>query len=127
MPVITFRILADNDQRTKIVEDFTAMMNALEGALEATLRVNAPVVPDTELVTTWIELFGDESGESMDAQGAVLSVEVSRYDLGTISGLTMNFAELLTTREKEPDEPLLRHVKDDLGTPRVPWHVEVRP
>ncbi|HIW95537.1 MAG TPA: hypothetical protein H9867_03500 [Candidatus Corynebacterium gallistercoris] len=124
MPVIIFRILAEPSQREQIVEDFTAMMNALDGALDASLSVDAPVVPDPELVTTWVELFGEETEE---AEGAVLAVDVARYDLGSISGLTMNFAELLTTREKDPAEPLLRQVKDDQGTPRVPWHVEVRP
>ena len=39
----------------------------------------------------------------------------------------MQFAHLLTVIEDEPAEPLLREVKDDPGSPRVPWHLEVAP
>lgn len=124
MPVISFRILATAAQREEIVDDFRGMLDALDGALDAEFEVHTGLVADPELVTTWVELFGE--GEE-EPEGAQLVVQVRQYSLGSISSLTMNFAELLTTREKPPAEPLLRQVQDDAGTPRVPWHVEVRP
>ncbi|RIX35320.1 hypothetical protein D3M95_05525 [Corynebacterium falsenii] len=125
MPRIVFRVLATQRQLEEIEQDFRSMMSALEGALDADLSVSAHRTPDPELVATWVEIFGEESAEA--GEGAELTVTVRRYDIGSISSLAMNFAELLTVREKEPAEPVLRQVKDDQGTPRVPWHVEVRP
>lgn len=127
---MTFRILATAAQRSEIERDMREMMAALEGALDAELSVRSGLVPDPELLTTWVELFGevDSADAAEDApEGAELVVEVRRYDIGSVSGLTMNFAELLTVREKESAEPLVRQIRDDAGTPRVPWHVEVRP
>ncbi|KAB3520769.1 hypothetical protein GC425_05840 [Corynebacterium sp. zg254] len=137
MPTINFRTLATAEEHNAIEQDFRSMIAALEGALDADFTVTTGLAPDPELVATWVELHGgsesddlsDLSEDDPDAQptGGELTVTVRDYTMGSISGLTMNFAELLTTREKDPAEPLLRQVKDDAGTPRVPWHVEVRP
>lgn len=124
MPTIHFRILATDEQTAAIEQDFRALMNALGDDLTAELSIAGGQTPDPELITTWVEVFGDDDAP---ATGTTIDVAVAEYRIGSISGLTMHFAELLTTREKEPAEPLLRQVRDDAGTPRVPWHVEVRP
>lgn len=124
MPKIRFRILSSAEQREDIVDDFRRMIAALSDSLDADLEIHPGLVADPELMTTWIELFGESAEEP---EGAEVDVTVRNYALGSISSLTMSFAELLTTREKEPAEPLMRQVKDDSGTPRVPWHVEVQP
>lgn len=129
MPSINFRLLAKPSQLGFIEEDFRNLISAMGEDLDADLSVSKGLVPDPELVTTWVEQFGEEDNpDSEDAPvGAEFSVDVRRYEMGSISGLTMYFAELLTVREKDPAEPLLRQVKDDLGAPRVPWHVQVQP
>lgn len=129
MPNINFRLLAKPSQLGFIEEDFRNLIAAMGDQLDAELEVKTGLVPDPELVTTWVEQYGeDQDADSEDApEGAELSVKVKRYDMGSVSGLTMYFAELLTVREKDPAEPLLRQIKDDLGAPRVPWHVQVQP
>ncbi|MGJ4050583.1 hypothetical protein ACN4DP_05720 [Corynebacterium macclintockiae] len=127
MPKITFRLLANQEQLATIEQDFRSMIAALGEGFEGTLNCQSGLPADPELVTTWVELFGESPDEGSDpATGAELTVDVARYDIGSISGLAMHFAELLTIREKEPAEPILRQVRDDAGRPRVPWHVEVR-
>lgn len=125
MPTIEFRIMSPADQREAIVQDFHALINATEGAVEAEVSVSVGVSDqpvDSQLAQMWEEDFGG------DAEPATIRVLVSRNDLGSLSHLTMHFAELLTVREeKPPAEPLLRQIQDDAGHPRVPWHVDVRP
>lgn len=126
MPKIIFRLLANQEQLAAIEQDFRSMISALGAAFEGTLNCQSGLPADPELVTTWVELFGESPDEGTDpATGAELTVDVARYDIGSVSGLAMHFAELLTTREKEPAEPILRQVHDDPGSPRVPWHVTV--
>lgn len=126
MPKIAFRLLANQEQLAAIEQDFRSMISALGEAFEGTLNLQSGQAEDPELVTTWVELFGESPDEGNDpATGAELTVDVVRYDIGSVSGLAMHFAELLTVREKEPAEPILRQVQDDPGTPRVPWHVTV--
>ncbi|WP_408925913.1 hypothetical protein ACKFRT_04535 [Corynebacterium sp. YSMAA1_1_F7] len=126
MPKIIFRLLANQEQLAAIEQDFRSMISALGAAFEGTLNLQSGLPADPELVTTWVELFGASPDEGSDpAVGAELTVDVARYDMGSVSGLAMHFAELLTTREKEPAEPILRQVHDDPGSPRVPWHVTV--
>ena len=129
MPTIDFRIMSPAEQREAILQDFHALVNATEGAVLAEVFVadvashsdtlSNPI--DRELARMWDEDFGGP------AELATIRVAVKRNDLGSLSHLTMHFAELLTVRdEKPPAEPLLRQVQDDAGCPRVPWHVEVR-
>lgn len=129
MPSITFRILAKPSQLEFIEDDFRNLVAALGDDLDADLDVTTGLVPDPELVTTWVEQFGEESDPDSDdtPEGTEIKVDVRHYGMGSISGLTMHFAELLTVREKDPKEPLLRQVQDDPGSPRVPWHVQVQP
>ncbi|WP_392452695.1 hypothetical protein [Corynebacterium dentalis] len=129
MPSITFRILAKPSQLEFIEDDFRNLVAALGDDLDADLDVTTGLVPDPELVTTWVEQFGEESDPDGDdaPEGTEIKVDVRHYGMGSISGLTMHFAELLTVREKDPKEPLLRQVQDDPGSPRVPWHVQVQP
>ncbi|WP_288801886.1 hypothetical protein [uncultured Corynebacterium sp.] len=129
MPSITFRILAKPSQLEFIEDDFRNLVAALGDDLDADLDVTPGLVPDPELVTTWVEQFGEESDPDSDdaPEGTEIKVDVRHYGMGSISGLTMHFAELLTVREKDPKEPLLRQVQDDPGSPRVPWHVQVQP
>lgn len=76
----------------------------------------------------WDEDFGDSADPNTPAELATIRAKVTHNALGSLSHLTMHFAELLTIRdEKPPAEPLLRQVQDDAGRPRVPWHVDVRP
>lgn len=126
--MINFRILATAAQRAEIERDFRSMIQALDGALEADFELIPGTRIDPELAKVWADLFDEQPAtEGEDApEGAELRVSVRSYTLGSISSLTMNFGELLTTREKPPAEPLLRQVQDDPGTPRVPWFVEVR-
>jgi hypothetical protein len=51
---------------------------------------------------------------------------VTRHD-GSISALTARLSDVLVTRDKQPAEQLFQQVLDDPGTPRVPWHVDIRP
>ncbi|MBC2680856.1 hypothetical protein GSS87_00205 [Corynebacterium sp. 4HC-13] len=133
MPTINFRLLATPSQLGFIEEDFRNLIAAMGDQLDAELQLTTGLVPDPELVTTWVEQYGEDIGSDADSaqedspEGAEIKVTVQRYDMGSLSGLTMYFAELLTVREKDPAEPLLRQVKDDLGAPRVPWHVQVQP
>ena len=128
MPTISYRILATVAQREEILRDFKNMFDALDDALDADFDVITGLVADPELEATWIEIFGESTdADEAKPEGAELKVKVREYRIGSISGLAMNFGELLTTRDKEPAEPLMRQVLDDPGTPRVPWHVEVRP
>lgn len=130
MPSINFRLLAKNSQLQFIEEDFRNLFDALGDAVDADINVTSGLVPDPELVTIWVEQFGEaeDGADPEDApEGVEISIDVRRYDMGSISGLTMHCAELLTVREKDPAEPLLRMVKDDPGAPRVPWHVQVQP
>ena len=132
MPTIDFRIVSSADERESIVQDFHALINATEGAVEAEVfAVDVATLSSTEsgdqsvdsqLAQMWEGDFGG------DAEFATIRVAIRRNDLGSLSHLTMHFAELLTVREeKPPAEPLLRQVQDDAGRPRVPWHVDVRP
>lgn len=129
MPTIDFRIMSPAEQREAILQDFHALVNATEGAVLAEVlaadvashsdTLSSPI--DRELARMWDDDFGGA------AELATIRVAVKRNDLGSLSHLTMHFAELLTVRdEKPPAEPLLRQVQDDAGRPRVPWHVEVR-
>lgn len=129
MPRITFRVLARPSQLRVIEEDFRSLISAMGDDLDADLDVIAGQVPDPELVTTWVEEYGEDNDPDSDdaPEGAELVVNVREYRMGSISGLTMYFAELLTIREKDPKEPLQRQIKDDVGAPRVPWHVQVQP
>ncbi|QNH95908.1 hypothetical protein [Corynebacterium anserum] len=133
MPTINFRLLATPSQLGFIEEDFRNLIAAMGDQLDAELQLTTGLVPDPELVTTWVEQYGEDIGSDADSaqedspEGAEIKVTVQRYDMGSLSGLTMYFAKLLTVREKDPAEPLLRQVKDDLGAPRVPWHVQVQP
>ena len=123
-------------------QDFRSMISALGEAFEGTLNLQSGQAADPELVTTWVELFGESPDEGndpatidpteawarakdIDANGGLMLGGRVRYDIGSVSGLAMHFAELLTVREKEPAEPILRQVQDDPGAPRVPWHVTV--
>lgn len=134
MPTIDFRIMSSAEQREAIVQDFHALVNATEGAVIAEIAavdiapppISNPV--DAELTRMWDEDFGDSAGPSTPAELATIRVNVTHNALGSLSHVTMHFAELLTIRdEKPPAEPLLRQVQDDAGRPRVPWHVNVRP
>ena len=126
-----FLLLAKPSQMEFIEEDFRGLIAALGDDLDADLQVQTGLTPDPELVTTWVEEYGEEDPEEEDKEdapeGVELKIDVRHYGMGSISGLTMHFAELLTIREKDPAEPLLRQVKDDSGAPRVPWHVQVQP
>ncbi|RAV33546.1 hypothetical protein [Corynebacterium heidelbergense] len=126
MPKIVFRVLASAEQLEEISEDFRRLFAAMGEAVDATFTQRTNLTPDPQLLATWVEVFGTTPAEA-HAEGAELVVEVRRYDIGSISGLCMHLAELLTTRDKPPAEPLLRQVADDSGRPRVPWHVEVSP
>ncbi len=132
MPKIVFRILSTPDQLREIDRDFHGMIHALDGAVDATVSVVAVngdravgggSAVDEELRQVWEDRFGELEG----THPSEIRVDVRRYDLGSISGLTMHFAELLTERDEQPAEPILRQVADDAGRPRVPWHVEVQP
>jgi hypothetical protein len=57
---------------------------------------------------------------------AAVVIDVKEHS-GSISGLSMKLAEILTEREKQPAEQLYQEILDDPGKPRVPWHVDVRP
>ncbi|MDK6302726.1 hypothetical protein QP140_09050 [Corynebacterium sp. UMB9976] len=113
-------------QRDEIEQDFRTLIDSFGPRLDAELAVKTGLTPDPELETTWVELFG-ETSEDDPTSGTTLDVAVANYEGGSISGLAMQFAHLLTVIEDEPAEPLLREVKDDPGTPRVPWHLEVAP
>ena len=126
MPTITFRILSTAEQLQEVKQDFQALIAALDNALDADFELSTDLVPDPELEATWVELFGETDPDD-PTTGSELKITVRRYDLGSISGLTMHFAELLIVRDEPPAEPLLREVQDDPGTPRVPWHVSVNP
>ncbi|MDK8791278.1 MULTISPECIES: hypothetical protein [Corynebacterium] len=126
MPKISFRILSTAAQRDEIEQDFRTLIDSFGPRLDAELAVKTGLTPDPELETTWVELFG-ETSEDDPTSGTTLDVAVANYEGGSISGLAMQFAHLLTVIEDEPAEPLLREVKDDPGTPRVPWHLEVAP
>ncbi|HEY4598940.1 hypothetical protein [Corynebacterium sp.] len=126
MPKISFRILSTAAQRDEIEQDFRTLIDSFGPRLDAELAVKTGLTPDPELETTWVELFG-ETSEDDPTSGTTLDVAVANYEGGSISGLAMQFAHLLTAIEDEPAEPLLREVKDDPGTPRVPWHLEVSP
>ncbi|WP_426721768.1 hypothetical protein [Corynebacterium auriscanis] len=124
MPTIVFRILSPADERKAIVQDFNSLVNATEGALGAEVTVTSGSY-DPELARIWSEDFSDDSAQ---AEPATIRVVVTHNELGSLSHVTMLFAQLLTTYdEKPPAEPLLRQVQDDAGRPRVPWHVEVQP
>lgn len=134
MPTIDFRIISSAEQRETIVQDFHALVNATEGAVIAEIAV-VDITPsptsnpiDAELARMWDEDFGDSADPNTPAELATIRAKVTHNALGSLSHLTMHFAELLTIRdEKPPAEPLLRQVQDDAGRPRVPWHVDVRP
>lgn len=126
MPTISFRILSTDSQRDEIERDFNNLITTLGDKLDAELTVKRNLTADPELETTWVELFG-ETDDTDPTSGTELDVVVASYSGGSISGLAMQFAHILTRIEDEPAEPLLREVKDDPGTPRVPWHLEVRP
>ncbi|AEI09203.1 hypothetical protein CRES_0847 [Corynebacterium resistens DSM 45100] len=134
MPTIDFRIISSAEQRETIAQDFHALVNATEGAVIAEIAV-VDITPsptsnpiDAELARMWDEDFGASADPNTPAEFATIRVKVTHNALGSLSHLTMHFAELLTIRdEKPPAEPLLRQVQDDAGRPRVPWHVDVRP
>lgn len=125
MPTISFRILSDEEELAAIEKDFRMFLASLDGAIDATFSVTSGLPADANLVDTWEDLRGDAPGDTEEVRQ--LEVAVQRYELGSISSLAMNLAEILTEREESPSEPLLRQVKDDPGVPRVPWFVEVRP
>ena len=114
MPKIVFRVLASAEQLEEITEDFRRLFAAMGEAVDATFTQRATLPPDPQLLATWVEVFGTTPAEA-HAEGAELVVEVRRYDMGSISGLCMHLAELLTTRDKTPAEPLLRQVADVAG------------
>lgn len=126
MPTINFRILSTPEQLAEVEQDFRSLLGGFGDALDADLNIVTDQVPDPELETTWVEVFGESDSDNPPV-GSTLTVSVRRFDRGSISGLTIHLAQALTIIEDEPAEPLLREVKDDVGTPRVPWHVEVTP
>ncbi|AGP30637.1 hypothetical protein [Corynebacterium terpenotabidum] len=125
MPQIVFSILATPAQRTEIAGEFRQVLAANAGALTADLEVRTDVSADPSLEGVWKEYgFVDLTADAPEP--AALVITVTDYD-GSISGLSMRLSELLTEREKQPAEALFQQILDDPGTPRVPWHVDVRP
>ncbi len=125
MPQIVFSILATTEQRDEIVQDFQDVLAANSDVLTATLDVDTGIPDDPSLRGVWQDHgFADAAEEEPDTTALV--IDVQQYD-GSISGLSMRLSEVLTEREKQPTEQLFQQIKDDAGSPRVPWHVGVRP
>lgn len=125
MPQIVFSILATPDQRAEISRDFRDLLRANDGVLTADLDVRTDVAADPSLEGVWKDYgFVDLTDDAPEP--AALVIDVRKYS-GSISGLSMRLAEVLTEREKPPAEALFQQILDDPGTPRVPWHVDVRP
>lgn len=125
MPQIVFSILATPEQRSEISDDFRQLLAANTDVLTADLDVRTDVTKDPGLEGVWKDYgFVDLTQETPEPAALVIDVKEHK---GSISGLSMRMAELLTEREEQPSEALYQEILDDPGKPRVPWHVDVRP
>lgn len=125
MPQIVFSILATPAQRSEITEDFRQVLAANTDTLTADLEVRTDVSADPSLEGVWRDYgFVDLTDQAPEPAALVIDV---REHKGSISGLSMRLSEVLTEREQQPAELLFQEILDDPGTPRVPWHVDVRP
>ncbi|WP_420100053.1 hypothetical protein [Corynebacterium sp.] len=128
MPQIVFKILSTPDQRDSIVADVRHLLDLNSEVLTADLEVATGTPVDGSLEEVWRDYgFADAVAGTGDApEPATLTVDVTRYD-GSISALTARMSDVLVTRDKQPAEQLFQQVLDDPGSPRVPWHVDIRP
>lgn len=128
MPQIVFKILSTADQRESIVDDVRHLLDLNAEVLTADLDVSTGTAADSSLEEVWRDYgFADDAENSGQApEPATITVDVTRHD-GSISALTARLSDVLVTRDKQPAEQLFQQVLDDPGTPRVPWHVDIRP
>ncbi|MGO1948553.1 MAG: hypothetical protein ACTH1D_02910 [Mycobacteriaceae bacterium] len=125
MPQIVFSILATAQQRSLIVDDFRRVLDANTDILTAELQVNTDTTADPSLEGVWKDYgFVDLTDDAPEPASIVIDV---LEHTGSVSGLSMRLSEVLTEREEQPAEALYQQILDDPGTPRVPWHVDVRP
>jgi hypothetical protein len=125
MPQIVFRILATPEQRAGIVSDFDRALAVNPDLLTADLSVTTDIADDPDLEGVWRD-YGFVDMIHGTPEPAAIVIDVKEHS-GSISGLSMKLAEILTEREKQPAEQLYQEILDDPGKPRVPWHVDVRP
>ena len=128
MPQIVFKILSTADQRDSIVDDVRHLLDLNAEVLTADLDVATGTAVDSSLEEVWRDYGFAEDAENSGhtPEPATITVDVTRYD-GSISALTARISDVLVTRDKQPAEQLFQQVLDDPGTPRVPWHVDIRP
>ena len=128
MPQIVFKILSTADQRDSIVDDVRHLLDLNAEVLTADLEVSTGTAADSSLEEVWRDYgFADDAENTgRTPEPATITVEVTRHD-GSISALTARLSDVLVTRDKQPAEQLFQQVLDDPGTPRVPWHVDIRP
>ncbi|MGP9725034.1 hypothetical protein ACT3SZ_13570 [Corynebacterium sp. AOP40-9SA-29] len=125
MPQIVFKILSTADQRDSIVDDIRHLVDLNSESLTADLKVATGTGGDASLEEVWQD-YGFADAADTTPEPATVTLDVTRCE-GSISALTARLSEVLVSRDKQPAEQLFQQVLDDPGTPRVPWHVDIRP
>lgn len=120
-----FKILSTADQRDSIVDDIRHLVDLNSESLTADLQVATGTGGDASLEEVWQD-YGFADAADTAPEPATVTLDVTRCE-GSISALTARLSEVLVSRDKQPAEQLFQQVLDDPGTPRVPWHVDIRP